>query len=129
MQAASQRMRNIRQSQTDIENLVAKQLRRRGIGYRRNVRSLPGSPDFANKSKKWAIFVNGCFWHQHTNCRKATVPKTNQGFWREKFSANRARDAKKIRELRNLGFRVLLIWGCEAVNGDQIKSLNLVEYR
>lgn len=127
MQDYSARMRKVRQSQTDIENLVAAELRSKGIRYRRNVRSLPGSPDFANKSRRWAIFVNGCFWHRHTNCRRATLPKTNQEFWINKFGANRARDARKICELRKLGFSVLLLWGCEVLDGSYVKSLKRVE--
>ena len=63
-----------------------------GSPYRKNVRSLPGSPDFANKSRKWAVFVHGCFWHRHTGCRRATTPNANRDFWLAKFVANRTRD-------------------------------------
>ena len=74
---------------------------------------LPGSPDFANKSRRWAIFVNGCYWHHHTACGKATVPKSNAAFWIDKFRANRARDARAIRKLRRAGYRVVIVWECE----------------
>lgn len=87
-------------------------LRAIGIHYRRNVRGLPGSPDFANKRRRWAIFVMGCFWHQHRGCKRATVPKRNHAFWVAKFAQNRRRDAAKIRRLRALGFRVYLLWEC-----------------
>jgi DNA mismatch endonuclease (patch repair protein) len=107
-------MAGIRQSRTKPELVVAGMLRKLGLRYRRNVKSLPGSPDFANRSRKWAIFVNGCFWHSHTNCRRATVPKANRAFWVEKFVTNRRRDAKAILALRKLGFKVLVVWECQS---------------
>ncbi len=103
----------VRRTKTSAEEEVARLLRAHGLHYRRNVRTLPGSPDFANRRRGWAIFVNGCFWHHHTACTRATVPKNNRAFWEEKFVANRRRDAAKIRGLRALGFRVLVIWECE----------------
>ncbi|MDB5451436.1 MAG: vsr [Caulobacteraceae bacterium] len=84
-----------------------------GASYRKNVRGLPGSPDFANRSRGWAIFVHGCFWHAHRGCRRATKPKSNAPFWSEKFARNRARDAEAIVTLRKRGFRVALVWECE----------------
>ena len=103
----------VRQTKTAPEEVVARLLRDLGLAYRRNVRALPGSPDFANRSRGWAIFVNGCFWHHHTGCRRATVPKNNRAFWTAKFAANRRRDAAAIRALRALGLRVLVVWECE----------------
>jgi DNA mismatch endonuclease, patch repair protein len=91
-----------------------------GLRYRLNVKSLPGSPDLANKTKRWAIFVNGCFWHGHKNCRLASTPKRNQGFWLSKFADNRARDARKIKELRKLGFRAAIVWQCEAADREAL---------
>jgi DNA mismatch endonuclease (patch repair protein) len=106
-------MSRVRQRGTEAELAVAAALRRLGISYRLNVASLPGSPDFANQRMKWAIFVHGCFWHRHTGCKRATIPKTNEEFWRDKFLSNRIRDARAIRELRYLGFRVSLVWECQ----------------
>ena len=106
-------MQRVRQSGTSAEMSVAAACRDLGITYRLNVKTLPGSPDLANKSRRWAIFVNGCFWHAHPGCRKATVPKQNRQFWVEKFAANRARDEVKIRALRDLGYCVLIVWECE----------------
>ncbi|MCE1237801.1 MAG: very short patch repair endonuclease [Hyphomicrobiales bacterium] len=108
----------VRQTRTAPEEAVAKALRALGLAYRRNVRSLPGSPDFANATRRFAIFVNGCFWHAHTGCRRATTPKNNRAFWVAKFAANRARDAAAIRALRARGFRVMVIWECEAANAE-----------
>lgn len=106
-------MKRVRQKRTKPEEIVAAALTTMGIRYRRNVRSLPGSPDFANKKRKWAIFVMGCFWHHHTNCKRATIPTRNRDFWTTKFSDNRRRDARKLRLLRRVGYRVQLIWECQ----------------
>ena len=103
----------VKQKRTAPEETVAKALRKLGLAYRRNVKNLPGSPDFANIRRRFAIFVNGCFWHAHTGCRRATTPKNNRDFWVAKFAANRARDARAIRALRTAGFRVMVIWECE----------------
>ena len=111
--ARSALMRRVRRSGTPAELIVARACCALGISYRRNVRSLPGSPDLANKSRRWAVFVNGCFWHHHTGCARATIPKRNREFWSEKFRANRRRDAVKIRQLRADGYTVILIWECE----------------
>jgi DNA mismatch endonuclease (patch repair protein) len=104
----------VRQRDTTAERIVGAALRRLGLSYRKNVRSLPGSPDFANKTRRWAVFVNGCFWHQHRGCKRATIPKNNRDFWVAKFAANRRRDAAAIRALRRMGFRVAVVWECEA---------------
>jgi DNA mismatch endonuclease (patch repair protein) len=109
----SELMKRVRRSRSDIEESVGRLLRELGIAYRRNVRSLPGSPDFANKRRKWAIFVNGCFWHAHRNCRLGTQPSRNAEFWSSKFADNRKRDSQKIRALRSQGFKVLVIWQCQ----------------
>jgi DNA mismatch endonuclease Vsr len=111
--ATSARMAGIRQKGTKIETVVAIFLRELGLRYRKNVKHLPGSPDFANRSRRWAVFVNGCFWHHHTGCRKATVPKSNTNFWMAKFRDNRRRDARAIRRLRHEGYRVVVIWECQ----------------
>ncbi len=105
-------MSRVRQRGTAAELVVGATLRALKTRYRLNVRSLPGSPDFANRKRRWAIFVHGCFWHHHTACRKATVPKENEAFWRQKFTANRTRDAQAIRALRRLDFRVAIVWEC-----------------
>lgn len=106
-------MSRVRQRGTAAELAVAKLLKDAAHAYRLNVRSLPGSPDFSNRRRKWAIFVHGCFWHRHTGCKFATMPKTNAAFWRDKFATNRQRDARAARTLRRAGFRVAIVWECE----------------
>lgn len=121
--ARSELMRRVKGKGTAAELAVAAELRVRKASYRLNVRSLPGSPDFANKRRKWAIFVHGCFWHHHTGCRRATVPKTNVEFWLEKFRRNRERDASAIHALRRRGFRVGVIWECEIREAGRLSEI------
>jgi DNA mismatch endonuclease (patch repair protein) len=110
-------MRRVRQRETEAEDQVANLLRGLDLYYRRNVRSLPGSPDFANKSRHWAVFVNGCFWHHHVGCARATIPGRNRVYWQEKFESNRVRDEVKTRELCAIGYQVVVVWECEAAHG------------
>ncbi|RYG86816.1 MAG: DNA mismatch endonuclease Vsr [Alphaproteobacteria bacterium] len=105
-------MSKVRQVKTTPEELVATALREIGASYRRNVRSLPGTPDFANQSRGWAIQVHGCFWHQH-DCKRGTMPRHNQNEWRTKFQRNKARDQDVERALTARGLRVLTVWECE----------------
>lgn len=110
-------MRAVRRERTTPELAVARYLRARGVRFRTNVRSLPGSPDLANKTRKLAVYVHGCFWHRHPGCKKATTPKDNADFWRTKFEQNVARDRRKEEALRELGFEVAVVWECES--GDE----------
>jgi DNA mismatch endonuclease (patch repair protein) len=106
-------MARVRQRGTAPELVVGSILRNLGLAYRLNARGLAGSPDFSNQRRRWAIYVHGCFWHQHTGCKHATMPKANEAFWRHKFTTNRRRDAKAIRSLRREKFRVVMVWECE----------------
>ena len=115
-------MARVRQRGTSPELVVAAVLRKLGFAYRLNVRALAGSPDFANRKRGWAIFVQGCFWHHHTGCMRATVPKANEAFWRDKFTTNRRRDAKSIRALRREKFRVVVVWECETRKVEQLTA-------
>lgn len=124
-------MKRVRQKGTPLEVEVARICTSLGLRYRRNVKSLPGSPDLANKTRKWAIFANGCFWHHHANCKLATIPTRNARFWQQKFSMNQLRDARKIRQLECLGFRVAVVWQCELAKNRRIvrRLSNLAEAR
>lgn len=107
------RMLDQRRSDTGPERVVRRALAARGLRFRLENHDLPGSPDIANRSGKWAVFVHGCFWHQHPGCRRATVPKRNRDWWEEKFRDNQLRDARKVEALEALGYRVLTVWECE----------------
>jgi DNA mismatch endonuclease (patch repair protein) len=110
----SARLGRIRQKGTAPEQIVRGLLSSIGARYTLANRDLPGSPDLANRTRSWAVFVHGCFWHSHRGCVRATVPKRNRDFWLAKFEANRKRDKRAISGLRRAGFTVVLIWECEA---------------
>jgi len=113
----SARLSRVRQRNTAPEVAVRQVLHRLGLRFRVKNTDLPGSPDIANRAARWAVFVHGCFWHHHEGCSRATVPKRNRAFWVEKFRANRARDERACRELRAMGFIVLVVWECESRAG------------
>jgi DNA mismatch endonuclease (patch repair protein) len=118
-------MSRIRQRDTALEIVVRGWVTALGARFRVRNRDLPGSPDLANRTKHWAIYVHGCFWHGHAGCRAARLPRTNRPFWATKIEDNRKRDSKKLRELRRLGFRVLVIWGCQ-IRGNDRKRQHLI---
>lgn len=111
--AVSARMRQVRRENTVPEKEVRSILSELGARYRICVSCLPGRPDIVNRSRRWAVFVHGCFWHAHGGCRFAKLPKSNSEFWANKLLSNRRRDASKTKALRALGFHVLVVWQCE----------------
>jgi DNA mismatch endonuclease (patch repair protein) len=106
-------MSRIRGKDTQPEWKLRRYLFARGFRYRLHDKRLPGHPDVVLAKHHVAIFVHGCFWHQHPDCRYATHPKSNVEFWEEKFRANRERDGKKMDELLALGWKVVVVWECE----------------
>lgn len=114
-------MRRVRRQGTSIEESVGRSLRDLGAAYRKNVRALPGSPDFSNRTRGWAVFVNGCFWHGHEGCHLAKVPRHNRPFWKAKLDGNRERDARKSQALRELGLKVAVVWQCELANESKLR--------
>jgi DNA mismatch endonuclease, patch repair protein len=110
----SRMMGGIRGKNTEPERLVRKHLYRHRIGYTLHRPDLPGKPDIVLSKYQAVIFVHGCFWHQHQGCRYCSFPKTNQEFWRKKLSGNVVRDARHRENLERLGWRVFVVWECEA---------------
>jgi DNA mismatch endonuclease (patch repair protein) len=106
-------MSRIKRRDTSLELKVRAKVRALGEAYRVDVGNLPGRPDLSNKSRRWAIFVNGCFWHQHEKCNAARIPGSNVSYWTAKLARNKARDQRNVRQLRALGFLVLTVWECE----------------
>lgn len=94
---------------------------RLGLRFRLNDKNLPGIPDIVLPKYRTVIFVHGCFWHRH-GCSKTTAPKTRQDFWNAKFEANRARDARKESQLRELGWQVITVWECEILNSERLSG-------
>jgi DNA mismatch endonuclease (patch repair protein) len=109
----SARLSRQKQRDTGPELAVRRMVHRLGRRFRVDNRDLPGSPDLANRARKWALFVHGCFWHAHSGCARATLPKSNRGYWISKFEANKERDDRKVAELRARGFYVVVVWECE----------------
>lgn len=103
----------VRSKSTKPELLVRSLLHRMGYKFRLHRKDLPGSPDMVLPKYRTAIFVHGCFWHQHPGCKKATLPNQNAEFWREKFERNVRRDENAQRRLREMGWRLLVLWECE----------------
>ena len=116
-------MRAVKRAHTRPEIVVRQTLHALGFRFRLHRRDLPGSPDIVLPKFRTVVFVHGCFWHRHSDCRYATTPKSRQEYWLPKFEANVERDARKEAQLRELGWRVLVMWECET------KSLEALEAR
>lgn len=108
----SRMMSGIRGKDTKPERIVRSYLHRAGLRFRLQA-GLPGRPDLVLPRHKTAVFVHGCFWHRHEDCRYATIPSSNIAFWREKFDANVRRDARVRQELKELGWHVEVLWSCQ----------------
>lgn len=122
----SYNMSQIKGKDTRPEELVAKYLFANGFRYRRNVKTLPGTPDIVLKRYKTVIFVNGCFWHAHEGCKYFVWPENNADFWREKLLTNRERDKRDCNKLKELGWNILIIWECQLkknVFGETMQSV------
>jgi len=108
----SQLMTKVHGKDTVIERKVRSYLHERGYRFRKHVAGLPGSPDIVLPKYRVAIFIHGCFWHGHSDCRKSRLPTTRHAFWEDKRRANLERDARKISELIKAGWRVAVLWQC-----------------
>jgi DNA mismatch endonuclease, patch repair protein len=100
-------MSNVKLKDGSLEVAIRSELHKRGYRFRKHVRTLPGSPDAVFPSEKVAIFIDGDFWHGY---RLPTWEHKLDAFWRQKIRANRARDRKNFRRLRNMGWQVIRIW-------------------
>ena len=110
----SENMRRIRAKDTKPEMAVRRAAHAIGLRYRLHARNLPGRPDLVFAKRRLVIFVHGCFWHRHQGCRNCTTPKSRVEFWEKKFSANVRRDNEVTEKLSEEGWRVEVIWECEA---------------
>jgi DNA mismatch endonuclease (patch repair protein) len=119
-------MSRIRAKNTKPEMIVRSALHKAGYRFRLHVSNLPGMPDIVLPKYKTVIFVHGCFWHRHENCRFAYTPKSRSAFWEEKFRKNIERDKFSHKELSEMGWKVLIIWECEIYDTDfMAKTLNV----
>ena len=119
-------MSRIKGKDTKIEVEVRKYLFSKGYRFRKNDKRYPGKPDIVLPKYHVAIFVHGCFWHRHEGCKDATTPKTRTDFWLEKFDKNVKSDQIKQEKLRELGWKVIVIWECELKRSFQ-KTMDKVE--
>lgn len=123
----SRMMSGIRSRDTRPEMTVRRYLHAHGFRYRLHARNLPGSPDLVLPKYRVAIFVHGCFWHRHPGCRYATTPASNAERWQHKFDTNVERDRRKEAQLREAGWRVIVIWECELRKEPEERLRTLVE--
>lgn len=108
----SRNMSAIRSKDTKPEVYFRKLLFAEGFRYRIQEKTVPGKPDLFLRKYNVAIFVNGCFWHRHADCKYTYMPKSRVEFWEKKFSDNLRRDATVREQLQDQGIRQLIIWEC-----------------
>lgn len=120
-------MAKIKGKDTSIELKVRKYLYHCGFRYRKNVKELPGKPDIVIEKYKVVIFVNGCFWHHHYNCKLATTPKTRKEYWIPKIQRNIDNDLKHYNELEQMDYRVIIVWECEVKDVFEYRMQQLIE--
>jgi len=115
-------MSRIRSKNTAPELAVRRILTKSGLRYRLHLTSLPGKPDITIAKEKTIIFINGCFWHQHENCKRRSMPKTNIGYWQNKLQRNIERQQMHILDLKNQGWKVGVIWECQTKNEEHLSE-------
>jgi DNA mismatch endonuclease (patch repair protein) len=109
-------MSRIRGRDTKPEVAVRSILHRLGLRFRLHRGDLPGRPDIVLTRHRTVVLVHGCFWHRHARCQFAYSPKSNTEFWSQKFKTNIVRDQRDRRRLRGLGWRVVVVWECQATD-------------
>lgn len=115
-------MSRIKGRNTSPEKIVRRCLRKLGQSYRSYNLDLSGNPDIVLNKFKKVIFIHGCFWHHHKNCKRATLPQTNRSFWSKKIKGNAARDILIRRKLRGMGWRILTVWQCQTKDLEKIEK-------
>lgn len=120
----SERMARVRGKDTKPELVVRRLVHGMGYRYRLHRRSLPGIPDLVFPARRKVIFIHGCFWHRHpdSKCKLARLPKSRLDFWKPKLDGNRQRDEANEARLRELGWRVLVVWECQIGNKEHLRE-------
>lgn len=121
-------MSRIRSKDTTPERVVRSFLYRNGFRFRLHVKGLPGMPDIVLPKYKTVIEVHGCYWHRHEGCKYTYMPKTKVDFWHKKFTENVARDQRTEQELRELGWKVIVVWECMLNNKKHLDEI-LIQIR
>jgi DNA mismatch endonuclease (patch repair protein) len=108
----SRAMSKVRGRDTEIERIIRSSLHRKGFRFRKNVSSLPGRPDIVLAKYRSVIFIHGCLWHGHKDCKASKLPETRRSFWEKKITDNIIRDQRHIEALKDAGWNVLVVWEC-----------------
>lgn len=119
----SERMARVLGKGTKPEMNLRRLVHGMGFRYRLHSKALPGKPDMVFPGRKAVIFMHGCFWHRHPGCKLARMPKSRIDFWKEKLEANSQRDLQNQERLRNMGWRVLVIWECQLRDTNEISRI------
>lgn len=122
-QQRSYNMQQIKGRDTKPEMLVRKFLHANGYRYKLHDKKLPGKPDIVLPKHRTVIFVHGCFWHGHKNCKYFVVPKTRTKWWTDKINRNKANDEKAVKALKKDGWKVITVWGCQLKSSKVYKTL------
>ena len=122
----SHNMSRIRSKNTKPELIVRKFLFANGLRYRLHNKSLPGKPDIVLKKHHTVIFIHGCFWHKHKNCKYAFVPTSNTNYWLPKLDKNVEKDVFAIKELKKMKWKVFIVWECDLKLNKQEKTLQRI---
>lgn len=109
-------MSHIRSKDTKPEIIIRRFLFAKGLRFRLHAKQLPGKPDLTFPKYKTIVFIDGCFWHSHENCKYSKLPKTNVDYWIKKLENNKLRDEANEKKLEEMGWRVIRIWECEIKN-------------
>lgn len=126
-QVRSRIMAQVKSKDTKPEMTVRRLLHRLGYRYRLHRKDLPGRPDLVFPSRRKAVFVHGCFWHDHAGCKKVRLPSSNEDYWLAKLKRNRERDERNLVQLKKDGWKPLVIWECELADLDAV-ARNLVTF-
>ncbi|WP_321530604.1 DNA mismatch endonuclease Vsr [uncultured Desulfuromonas sp.] len=116
-------MSRIRSKDTKPEKIVRSLLHKMGYRFRLHRKDLPGKPDIVLPRLHKVIFVHGCFWHGHHDCKRSKRPTSNQSFWQKKLDQNIDRDKQAISDLKKIGWDVQVIWSCQVTDSEQLKKI------
>ena len=119
----SYNMSRINGKDTKPEMIVRKYLHGNGLRYSLHNKTLPGKPDLTLTKYKTVVFVNGCFWHGHKNCKYFSLPKTRTEWWKNKIESTKERDKSAVKRLEKLGWNVITVWECELKKDRRINTL------